>query len=226
VPPPDGPLPPTLATMKSHRALIALVLTLAALNSRSQGSTPADWLLMPYAASVNSCAAYGTDMRIRLKETLVAAQRNSVNVLPASAWDLIGQGLSVNAEKAISPAEAARCNAVLALFQDPSFSKHVRQGVAAQFIMQPALHCMAAHPSTIPIIKSAWLSAFKRQEFTLTEKAVDDLASHAAQQTKKPTTGDSPSLAECERFARDLNSTEFDARFGEAGVLKLLSGNK
>lgn len=213
--------------MKTYVALLPIAVALfTAEGVHSQASKNAFLLLIPYAASVNSCAAYGTDMRTKLKKALATAQLNSGKILPPAAWEVIGQGSNSNTEKSAGPAEGARCDALLGLLEDSNFAVHFRQGIASTFVLKPALVCIAEHPSTAENIKTAWLSAFDRQGFSLSAKALDDLTSHASLQTMKQPVGKGPSSAECEQFAADLSGPQFDAGYGEDGILKLFTNKK
>jgi hypothetical protein len=212
----------------AHIKLRLTSLLIAALSSSAsaQDGNPAFWLLMPFAGQIAQCAKHGPDMRSRLDEALRTARENAPKLLPPTAWEVIRMGLSGSeGATAGEPVAAASCEETIAAYRHPQFSTHLRQLLAVQFAGSVALQCIVQQPSTGTAIKRAWLNAFSRNGFDLSEARIDETAK-AANEHLKSTGAQPPLLEECQRVATEVFGEEFDGQYSEQGVYRLFSGER
>ncbi|WP_150430882.1 hypothetical protein [Dechloromonas sp. CZR5] len=210
--------------MKRLIATVAFALTaIAPRLVLGQEANPAFWFLMPLFGQIAECSKHGEEMRGRLKGALLVAKKTSDSVLPSETWALLEGAILSTANESAPPEVKRACDALIEQYRSPQFTTRFRQFLATQLVSSDSLRCIVQQPSTTTQVKTAWLKGFARNNFELSEEAVDSLAASMVQ----PLNGRSPPrIEECEQIARYLDSSEFDAQYSEAGVRKLFEGRK
>ena len=212
--------------MKSSICTLSVAVALLFSQSvRAQEADPAFWLLMPYASVVSKCAGLGADTRTRLRSALTVAQKNSTRILPAMAWELIALGLEKQKDQTSEFANSNACEEMISAFNSPNFPTYFRQQIAAQFVTPLALTCLVKHPESVRDMKAAWLAAFTRQGFILSEDELNRFVSEAAlPNSELSQVATLPlSQSDCAELGVSLFGKNFDEEYGETGIHKLFS---
>lgn len=189
----------------------------------SQEANPAYWLLMPLFGQIAECSKYGEEMRARMKASLDVAAKNSHDLLPSEIWVLLATAIASKANQSATPEVKKACEGLIDQYQSPQFTARFRQYLATQLVSSESLRCIVQQPSTATQVKAAWLKAFSRNSFEMTEEVIDTLAAAMVQALNGRSP---PRLEDCEQVTRYFDSSEFDKQYSEAGVRKLFEGRK
>ncbi len=208
------------------RTIASISLALAIIFPRlaySQEGNPAYWLLMPLFGQISECSKYGEEMREQMKASLAIAAKTSHGVLPSEVWTLHAAAIASKANQSATPEIKKACDVLIEQYRSPQFTARFRQYLATQLVSSESLRCIVQQPRTAAQLKSAWLKAFSRNSFEMTEEVIDTLAAAMVQ----PLNGrNPPRIEECEQIVRYLDSSEFDNQYSEAGVRRLFEGRK
>lgn len=210
--------------MKRSIAIVslALVIILSRLAYCQEGN-PAYWLLMPLFGQISECSKYGEEMREQMKASLAIAAKTSRGALPSEVWTLLAAAIASKANQSETPEIKKACDALIEQYRSPQFTSRFRQYLATQLVSNESLRCIVQQPRTAAQLKSAWLKAFYRNSFEMTEELIDTLAAAMVEPLNGRTP---PRIEDCEQIVHYLDSSEFDIQYSEAGVRKLFDGRK
>ena len=210
---------------QAQHPLIAIGMLLCCALCRpaiGQEANPAMWLLMPLATQIAHCSAEGKATQDNLNLAIDGAKRNSRRAIPSSAWEILTAGLSKPPKSQSQTSDTSpACVELIAHLSSQKFSSNFRQYLASQLGTSPAIQCVATQPQKAGRVKNALISAFRRNDFEVTERAINEAAIGL-----KVDREDMPTLADCEEVAAYLDSNDFDSQFSDAGIYRLLDGRK
>lgn len=211
--------------MKLGHQILCSLLLVPCCAVQAQEENPAYWLLMPLVGQIAACAKQSPEMRKQLDEGLQTAQATSPKLLPPSAWEILRIGLDIPGSKSGAAGQPANCEETAAFYRRSTFSLQLRQLFAAQFTTSLALQCMVQRPESAVPTRRAWLAAFNRNGFEISDQAIDQSAENTKQYLAKKKI-EAPTAKECEQLPELMFGSQFDARFSEAGIYELFDARR
>jgi len=212
------------------RSIITMIATsfllIAVVQVHAKGGSQYLWLVIPYASVISNCSKHGANMRQRLTDALAKGKENTKEVVPDSVWGILEAANSSTENIDISPNVENACEAIIEMYQNPKYATYFRQAIAAQLVSSPALICIIKQATMSSEIKEAWLKAFHRNGFELSEDAMNTGIENARSYIENQAPKEGPSISECKKVISLFSTENFDTKFSESGVYNLFSSQK
>jgi len=212
--------------MRSISTIIISLLVMAVFPVSAKGVNQSLWLVMPFASSISNCSKYGANMRQSLTAALVKGKENSQGILPDSIWSILEAANTGTENKEINSSIEESCAGVIEMYQNPKFATHFRQAIAAQVASSPALVCIIKQPEISNEIREAWLKAFHRNGFELSENAMNTGIENSRSYVENKMSKVDVSLSDCKKTIENFSIEKFDTKFGEKGINNFFSEKK